>query len=120
MSGEVRVIETETATGERRYVPNTKPLPHGGWSLNYTAQDAANEVSFRNGHLATRRHAYEIAPVPELNTELARDEDDVLCRYCVPAHGTIAVLLSCRCVAQCGGDGCTGALLLWARSCGTG
>jgi hypothetical protein len=111
MREQVRVIETREETGERRYVPNTKELPQGGWSLNYTQQDAANEVSYREG--SPRRDGlftYGIVPVPELNTELARDEDGMPCRYCVPAHGTIAALLHCRCVAQCSSDGCTGAL----------
>jgi hypothetical protein len=109
MSELMRVIETETTTGARRYVPNTVRNIHGGWSLNYTAQDAANEVSFRDGRCPG--FAYEVVPAPELNIELARGEDGVPCRYCVPARGTIGGLLCCRCAAQCGGDGCTGALL---------
>jgi hypothetical protein len=112
MNGQLRVIETETDTGARRYVPNTtRCVANGGWSLNYTARDAANEVNYRNGSLAARRYSYEAVPAPALDTGLARDEDGVPCRYCVPAHGTIGGLLQCRCVVQCGGDGCTGALV---------
>ena len=113
MSELMRVIETREETGARRYVPNTVRNIHGGWSLNYTAQDAANEVSFRDGRCPG--FTYEVVPAPELDAGLARDEDGILCRYCVPAHGTIGGLLRCRCVAQCGGAGCTGALLSLSR-----
>ena len=112
MSELMRVIETREETGARRYVPNTRELPQGGWSLNYTQQDAANEVRYREGTSLRRDgvFTYGIVLAPELDAGMARDEDGVPCRYCVPARGPIGALLGCRCVAQCGGDGCTGAL----------
>ena len=47
---------------------------------------------------------------------LARDETGVLCRFCVPAHGTIRQLLACICVTDCGAAECTGDCALCAET----
>jgi hypothetical protein len=60
--GKVRVRETENATGAQRYVPNTVPDGHGGWSLDYTPGDAANEVAYRRRGPLAGRYTYEIVP----------------------------------------------------------